>query len=125
MIYIPSKALSRATVSADALKKDKTNVNRYENCALGKSILYIGGHFLNNLYYIPVNSVERVYKRLAVSKGFFEPGKVFITIPYLVVQYDKGKTKTCRFTREENLDALLADIAKTTKIPIGKPKDKA
>lgn len=122
MILFLPKALCSATYTPDAIKNDRKIAARYESCALGKNMLFIGGRYINGLYYIPVNSVERVYKRLAVSKGFFESGKVFITIPYLVVQYDKGKTKVCRFTREENLDALLADIGKRTKIPIGKPK---
>lgn len=122
MFLLPSKALCSATYTTDVVKKERKEARHYESCSLGKNTLFIGGYFLSDLWYIPCNAVERVYKRLAVSKGFTEPGKVYITIPYLVVQYGKGKEKTCRFTKEENLDALLADVAKRTKIPTGKPK---
>ena len=42
--------------------------------------------------YIPLSAIEWVYKRLAVTKGFFEEGKIYGTMSYLVVRYD-GKEK--------------------------------
>ena len=63
--------------------------------------------------------VKRVFKRLAVTKGFFE-GKVFGTLAYLVVLYDDGKEKTCRFEYEESLDSMLNAIRNNTSIPVGK-----
>ena len=63
--------------------------------------------------------MKRVFKRLAVTKGFFE-GKVFGTLAYLVVLYDDGKEKTCRFEYEESLDSMLNAIRNNTSIPVGK-----
>ena len=55
-----------------------------------------------------------------MTKGFFENGKIYGTLCYLVVCYD-GKQKAFRFTHEENLNALLAAIQENTSIPVGKP----
>ena len=70
--------------------------------------------------YIPLDSVKRVYKRLAVSKGFYEPGKIFGSIAYLVIKYDDDKEKVYRFNNEEVLDMMLKDIKSKTNIPVGK-----
>ena len=68
--------------------------------------------------YIPLAAIERVFKRLAVSKGAFE-GKMYGTLCYLVVRYE-GKEKAFRVTHEENLDAILQAFREKTKIPVGK-----
>ena len=68
--------------------------------------------------YIPLSAIERVYKRLGVSKGFFE-GKMYGTLCFLVVRYE-GKEKAFRFTHEENLDAILDAFREKTQIPVGK-----
>lgn len=120
-MLISPKALFSSLPKKD-LAADKKAADKFESCSLGKKALYVGGVFLNNLYYIPLSKIERVYKRLAVSKGFFESGKMFITVSYLVIEYDGGKRKTCRFTHEENLDLLLSSIKSRTAIHIGKKK---
>ena len=121
MIF-PPKSLTSRPLSKMELEADKDTVNKYEDCGLGKKALYVGKFGLNRRRYIPIGQVNRVYKRLAVSKGFYEEGKVYSTISYLVVIYEGNKEEVCRFTREENLDALLNDISAHTKIPVGKPK---
>ena len=70
--------------------------------------------------YLPLTQIERVYKRLAVSRGFFEQGKVYAALCYLVICYD-GREKAVRFTHEEDVDALLHQFADETDIPVGKP----
>ena len=119
-MLFPPKPLSSVTFTGDELKTDKETRLKYGQCALGKRALYVGTYLLSNRYYIPLVRVKRVYKRLAVTKGFYE-GKVFGTIAYLVVIYDDGKEKVCRFDREEELDGLLNAIRKHTHIPVGKP----
>ena len=119
MIF-PPKSLSAVKFSEKTLEADKETVNKYEDCGLGKKALYVGRFGLNRRRYIPISEVKRVYKRLAVSKGFYEEGKMYGTISYLVVIYDKDKEEVVRFTREENLDALLNDIRTHTNIPVGK-----
>ena len=119
-MLFPPRPLSSLTFSQDELKTDKATRLKFGQCALGKRALYVGTYLLSNRYYIPLVRVKRVYKRLAVTKGFYE-GKVFGTLAYLVVIYDGDKERVCRFDHEEELDAMLAAVKKHTHIPVGKP----
>ena len=119
MMFLP-KPLGTAVLSAEELKADRAARVKYGPCALGKKALYVGSYFLSSRYYIPLAAAERVYKRLAVSKGFYE-GRVFGSLAYLVVRYGQGREKVCRFDHEEELDALLNAVRRQTDIPVGKP----
>ena len=118
-MLIAPRSLSTAVIRPEELKSDRKSALKFESCALGKKAIYVGGHLFSCHYYVPIHRVKRVYKRLAVTKGFFE-GKVFGTLAYLVVLYDDGKEKTCRFEHEESLDSMLNAIRNNTKIPVGK-----
>ena len=119
-MYIPSKALSEKTLPPEVLRPDKMFCTHYEDFGLGDEALYVGMYGLNRIGYIPLNAVTRVYKRLGVTKGFFENGKIYGTMCFLVVCWD-GKEKAYRFTHEENLDAILQAFREKTDIPVGKP----
>ena len=117
-MYIPPKALSEKTLPPEKLRPDRTCCTEYEDFGLGDEALYVEWRALRRMGYIPLSAIERVYKRLAVSKGYFE-GKMYGTLCYLVIRFD-GKEKAFRFTHEDNLDALLNAIRERTKIPVGK-----
>jgi len=117
-MYIPPKSLSEHKLSSEILRLDRKTCTEYEDFGLGDEALYAEYFAMSRMAYIPLSAIERVYKRLAVSKGFFE-GKVYGTLCYLVVRYD-GKEKAFRFTHEENLDAILEAFRAKTKIPVGK-----
>ena len=119
-MYIPPKALSEKTLSPEILRPDRVTGTHYEDFGLGDKALYVGMYGFGRVGYIPFSAITRVYKRLGVTKGFFEQGKIYGTLCYLVVCYD-GKEKAYRFTHEENLDALLDVIREKTTIPVGKP----
>ena len=119
-MYVAPKSLSDTTLPADVLREDKLGCTHFDECGLGKQALYLGAFGISRMRYIPLTRIERVFKRLAVSKGFFEQGKIYGTLCYLVVCYD-GKEKAYRFTHEENLDALLDVIREKATIPVGKP----
>jgi len=104
---------------ADELKKDKKEALRFGLCALGKKALYLGVFIFPRIHYIPFKNVDRVYKRLAVTKGFYESKRIFAAVPYLVVAFD-GREKAYRFEREEDVNALLEQIKTSTSIPVGK-----
>lgn len=118
-MYIPSKALSEKTLPPEVLRPDKMFCTHYEDFGLGDEALYVGMYGLGRMGYIPLSGVTRVFKRLGVTKGFFEQGKIYGTLCYLVVCWD-GKQKAFRFTHEENVDALLQAIREKTNIPVGK-----
>ena len=99
-MLFPPRSLSNLTFSQEELKTDIATRMKFGQCALGKRALYVGTYLLSNRYY---------------------EGKVFGTLSYLVVLYDDGKERVCRFDREEELDSMLAAIKKHTHIPVGKP----
>lgn len=119
-MYIPPKALSETILPPEKLRPDRTCCDHYEDFGLGDAALYISMFGLNRFGYIPLSAIDRVYKRLAVSKGFFEEGKLFGTLAYLVVCYDGNKQKAYRFTNEENVDALLNAMREKTNVIVGK-----
>ena len=118
-MYIAPKALSVKTLPPEVLRPDKVLCTHIEDFGMGEKALYVGKFGLNRIGYIPFSAIDRVYKRLAVSKGFFESGKIYGTLCYLVVCYD-GKQGVYRFTHEENLNALLDLFREKTNIPVGK-----
>ena len=118
-MYIPPKSLSEQKLPPEKLRPDRTCCTEYEDFGLGDEALYLEKFAIPRMAYIPLVAIERVYKRLAVSKGFYE-GKMYGTLCYLVVCYD-GQQKAFRFTHEENLDALLEAFRENTNIPVGKP----
>lgn len=118
MLFAP-KALSSSSFSREELAADKKEAVHYGHCALGKRAVYVGRFGLGCTHYLPLTRVERVFKRLAVSKGFYE-GKAFGTLSYLVVRYDGGKEFQCRFEREEELDMMLSAFRRQTSVPVGK-----
>ena len=117
-MYIPPKSLSEHKLPSEILRLDKKSCTEYEDFGLGDEALYVEYFACSRMGYIPLTAIDRVFKRLGVSKGFFE-GKVYGTLCYLVVCYD-GKEKAFRFTHEENLDAILEAFREKTKIPVGK-----
>lgn len=110
MIFKPYP-LSAALPTAE-LEEDKKNCQKFGPCGVGKKAIYLNSFLLDRRYYIPFASVQRVYKRLAMSKGGFTGKGLFATLPYLVVEYDNGKEKQCNFKYEEQVDQLLTTLEK-------------
>ena len=110
MIFTPTP-LGTASLPHDVLAADKKNCRRFGPCGVGEKALYIGSLFLERRCYVPLDAVERVFKRVAMSKGGFTGKGAFGAVPYLVVEFDGGVQKQCSFKREEDVDLLLAHIA--------------
>ena len=53
--------------------------------------MYLSSFYIDRRYYIPIGSVKRIFKRIAMSKGGFTGKGVFGTLSYLVVVYEDGK----------------------------------
>ncbi len=106
-IQLGSVALDKETV-----KLDKKKCRRFGPCGVGEKALYLNTFFVDRRLYLPLQSVRRVFKRVAMSKGGFSGKGVFGSMPYLVVEYDDGKQKQCNFKHEEDVDRMLAHLAK-------------
>ena len=110
MIFAPVR-LGETSIEASELAADKKSCKRFGPCGVGEKALYLNSFLIDRRCYVALSSVQRVFKRVALSKGGFSGQGVFGSIPYLVVQYDNGKEKQCTFKREEDVDEMLACIA--------------
>ena len=111
MIFKPKK-LSREGLEREALAADKGGCKKFGPCGVGGKALYLNSFYIDRCYYVTLASVQRAFKRVAMSRGGFTGRGMFASIPYLVVEYDGGQTKQCNFKREEDVDALLAHLGR-------------
>ena len=102
--------LGRETLPPEICKADRKTCRRIGPCGIGAQALYLNSFFLDRRFYVPIASVRRVFKRVAMSKGGFSGKGMFASIPYLVVVYDDGQEKQCNFKYEEQVDQMLAYI---------------
>ena len=105
MIFAPAH-LGSVTLDNETLAADK------KGCGVGEKALYLNSFFIDRHYYVALESVRRVFKRVAMSKGGFTGKGAFGSIPYLVVEYDDGAQKQCNFKHEADVDNLLAYLAR-------------
>lgn len=112
MLWRPKKLGTKELSEAD-LAADRKGCRRIGPCGIGKKALYLNSFYIDRWYYVPVASVSRVFKRVAMSKGGFSGKGLFATIPYLVVVYEDGREKQCNFKYEEQVDEFLAYLRQT------------
>ena len=110
MIFKP-KRLGVVSLPEQTLAADKKSCKRFGPCGIGETAIYLNSFYLDRRFYVPIASVRRVFKRIAMSKGGFTGRGVFAAIPYLVVEYDDGAQKQCNFKREEDVDGFLEYMA--------------
>ena len=106
MIFKP-KQLGNDSIPEQTLAADKKACRRFGPCGIGKEALYLNSFYIDRRYYVPIRSVHRVFKRVAMSRGGFTGKGIFAAVPYLVVEYDNGQQKQCIFKREDDVDKFL------------------
>ena len=104
--------LSEKKLDKEILKKDKREAKHIGPVGIGEKALYLNSFYIDRMYYIPIEAIERVYKRVAMSKGGFSGRGMFASLSYLVVEYDGGKEKACLIRKEWKLDEALSEIRK-------------
>ena len=92
--------LGTVTLPDDELTADKKTCRKIGPCGVGKKAIYLNSFYFDRRYYIPISSVERIFKRIAMSKGGFTGKGAFGTLSYLVVVYENGKEKQCRLLQD-------------------------
>lgn len=107
---IRPQRLGKDTLPENELKEDKKLCHKFGPCGVGQKAIYLNSFYIDRQYYVPMKSVKRVFKRIAMSKGGFTGRGVFATLPYLVVEFDDGRQKQCNFKHEEDVDRILAHI---------------
>ena len=106
MIFKPHP-LSTSQLEAYELETDRRSCRKIGPCGVGKKALYLNSFFIDRYYYVPVSSIKRVFKRVAMSKGGFSGKGAFASIPYLVVEFDGNVQKQFNFKHENQVDELL------------------
>ena len=106
MILKPQQ-LGSVSLPSDQLKEDRKHCRKVGPCGIGEKALYLNSFYIDRRYYLPISSVERIYKRVAMSRGGFSGKGLFASIPYLVVEYENGKEKQCNFKYEEKVDQMI------------------
>ena len=107
---IRPQRLGKDTLPENELKEDKKSCHKFGPCGVGQKAIYLNSFYIDRQYYVPMKSVKRVFKRIAMSKGGFTGRGVFATLPYLVVEFDDGRQKQCNFKHEEDVDRIIAYI---------------
>ena len=97
----------------EILREDRKKCRRFGPCGVGEQALYLNSFYIERRFYVPLKSVTRVFKRIAMSRGGFTGKGLFATMAYLVVVYDGGKEKQCNFKYEEQIDQLLMYLSGT------------
>lgn len=110
--------LGNVSIPDEELIKDKKECKKIGPCGIGKKAVYLSSFYIDRRYYIPISSVKRIFKRIAMSKGGFTGKGVFGTLSYLVVVYEDGKEKQCNFKHEEDVDRFIAYIEEYPDIPV-------
>ena len=106
MIFKPHP-LSTSQLEAYELETDRRSCRKIGPCGVGKKALYLNSFFIDRYYYVPVSSIKRVFKRVAMSKGGFSGKGAFASIPYLVVEFDGNVQKQFNFKHENQVDEIL------------------
>ena len=89
MIFKPAQ-LGLAKLDAQTLETDKKSCKKIGPCGVGKKALYLNSFYIDRRYYLPYGSIQRVFKRVAMSAGGFTGKGMFASMAYLVVEYDGG-----------------------------------
>lgn len=109
MFLKPAK-LGEKEIPEKILSEDRKHCKKIGPCGIGKEAIYLNSFYLERRYYVPVSSVSRVFKRVAMSKGGFTGKGLFATMPYLVVVLDDGSEKQCNFKYEDQVDAFVSAV---------------
>ena len=73
--------LGNTALPQDKLSADRKDCKRFGPCGVGHAALYLNSYFLDCRYYIALQDVRRVFKRVAMSKGGFTGSGLFGSLP--------------------------------------------
>ena len=68
---ILTNKLGEISLPEEAVKQGKKSCQKFGPCGVGKKALYLNSFYIDRQYYVPISSVTRIFKRVAMSKGGF------------------------------------------------------
>ena len=66
MMFKPAQ-LGRHGLAEAELIDDRKNCRKCGPCGVGEKALYLNSFYIDRRYYVPYESISRVYKRVAMS----------------------------------------------------------
>ncbi|MDY6335210.1 MAG: ATPase P [Lachnospiraceae bacterium] len=119
MIFFKPRQLGPTSLTAEELREDRKNSRNIGPCAIGRRAIYLNSFYIDRMYYVAVDDVRRIFKRVAMSRGGFTGKGIFGSMPYLVVQMKNGSEKQCNFKFEQQVDQFLGEFgAEHPSIPL-------
>ncbi len=107
------------SLSREELEKDRRGMVKVGPCGVGEKAVYLNGFFIDRRFYAVYPEIDRIFKRVAMSKGGFSGKGIFGSIPYLVVLLKNGQEKQCNFKYEDEVDRILQMIRRShPEIPV-------
>ena len=67
ILFFKPKQLGSAALPPEELARDKIGCKKYGPCGVGEKALYLNSFFIDRCFYVPIASVRRVFKRVAMS----------------------------------------------------------
>ena len=103
------RRLGNVSIPDEELIKDRKECKKIGPCGIGKKAVYLSSFYIDRRYYIPISSVKRIFKRIAMSKGGFTGKGVFGTLSYLVVNMRTEKKSNAI----SNMKKMWTDFLRT------------
>ena len=99
-------------LSPEELNIEKKHMVKIGRLGVSNRAVFLSSLMLDRSRYVLFTDMNRIFKQVAMSKGGFTGKGAFGSIPYLVVELDDGSQKQCNFKHEEDVDLLLAHMAR-------------
>ncbi len=109
MLFVP-KLIGTTPLDEETLAADKKGCEKIGPCGVGHKAVYMGGRLIDRGFYVTYGDIQRIFKRVAMSKGGFTGKGMFGAMAYLVVQFADGHEKQSYCKHEEEVDQILAII---------------
>lgn len=101
---------SRTVLSRVALAEDLSSCMAFGSAGVGEKAVYLGTLMMERRRYVAYGDIERIYKRIAMTKGGFTGRGAFASAAYIVVELDDGRSISSFMKREEDVDRLIARV---------------
>ncbi len=111
-MLFPPRLIGTTPLDDAALAEDRRSCEKLGPCGVGKRAVYMGGRYVDRGFYVVYGDVDRIFKRVAMSRGGFTGKGLFGAMAYLVVRLRDGREKQSYFKREDEVDRLLGIIAR-------------
>ena len=89
MIFFKPRQLGPTSLTAEELREDRKNSRNIGPCAIGRRAIYLNSFYIDRMYYVAVDDVRRIFKRVAMSRGGFTGKGIFGSMPYLDEEWER------------------------------------